>query len=73
MMTAGYLDGVNRWYWSKGASKRPFQFDFKCFGGESDRYTWEMMNIEKLSDEELFGKPGRRKCHYQPLCGNGNE
>lgn len=58
MMVAGYLDGVSRSYWCLGAHKRPFNFEFKCYGGEKDRYTWEMMNIEKMSDEELFGKAG---------------
>ncbi|AQY55324.1 hypothetical protein HOR71_gp28 [Escherichia phage vB_EcoS_ESCO41] len=57
-MGEGYLDGVNNWYWSKGAQKRPFEFHFRCYGGENDSYTWEMMNIEKMSDNELFGKPG---------------
>ncbi|UGO53135.1 hypothetical protein HAZELMIKA_45 [Klebsiella phage vB_KaeD_HazelMika] len=56
MMGLGYLWGENRWYGAKGAQKRPFEFDFRCYGGEKDRYTWEMMSIEKLSDEELFGK-----------------
>jgi hypothetical protein len=57
MMTAGYLDGVNNWYWSKGSQKRPFEFHFNCYGGEEDKYTWQMMNIEAMSDDELFGKP----------------
>lgn len=57
MMTSGYLDGVNNWYWSKGSQKRPFEFHFSCYGGEEDQYTWQMMNIEKMSDDELFGKP----------------
>lgn len=62
MMGLGYLDGVSLWYWSKGAQKRPFEFDFNCYGGEEDRYTWEMMNVDKLSDDELFccSKPNQR-------------
>lgn len=56
MMSAGYLDGIKCEYWCKGMDKRPFNFSFRCFAGESDRYSWEMMNIEKMSDEELFGK-----------------
>ena len=56
MMGMGYIDGVNLSYWSRGAQKRPFEFDFHCYGGENDRYTWEMMNVDKLSDKELFGE-----------------
>ena len=58
MMTMGYLSGKNGVYASTGSQNRPFEFDFNCFGGENDRYTWEMMNIEKLSDDELFSGPG---------------
>lgn len=54
MMSAGYLDGVNNTYWSNGSQKRPFEFNFNCFGGESDQYTSEMMNVDKMSDDELF-------------------
>lgn len=57
-MSEGYLDGVNNWYWSNGAQKRPFEFHFRCYSGENDRYTCEMMNIDRMSDNELFGKPG---------------
>lgn len=54
MLTAGYLDGVNGVYWSKGSSKRPFQFEFMSFKGKSSAYVNEMMNIATMSDEELF-------------------
>lgn len=67
MMSAGYIDGVNNWFWSKGAQMRPFQFDFKCYGGDGDRYTKEMMSIEKLSDDELFGGPGADRYDYPGL------
>lgn len=54
MLTAGYLDGVNGVYWSKGSSKRPFQFEFMSLEGRSSNYVNEIMNIEKMSDDELF-------------------
>lgn len=54
MLTAGYLDGVNGVYWSKGSSKRPFQFEFMSFDGKYSNYISEMMNIAKMSDDELF-------------------
>lgn len=54
MLTAGYLDGVNGVYWSKGSSKRPFQFEFMSLDGKSSDYVSEMMNIASMSDEELF-------------------
>lgn len=58
MMTSGYLDGVNNWYWSKGSQKRPFEFHFNCYGGDEDVYTSDMMNIGDMCDHELFGKLG---------------
>ncbi|UXQ90344.1 hypothetical protein [Escherichia phage TR2] len=54
MLTAGYLDGVNGVYWSKGSGKRPFQFEFMSLEGKSSAYVNEMMNIATMSDEELF-------------------
>lgn len=54
MLTAGYLDGVNGLYWSKGSSKRPFQFEFMSLEGKSSDYINEMMNVATMSDEELF-------------------
>lgn len=54
MLTAGYLDGVNGLYWSKGSSKRPFQFEFMSLEGRSSNYVSEMMNIANMSDDELF-------------------
>lgn len=54
MLTAGYLDGVNGVYWSKGPSKRPFQFELMSLDGKSSDYINEMMNITTMSDEELF-------------------
>lgn len=54
MMGLRYLDGLSCVYWHRGAQNRPFNFNFHCFGGLDDRYTWEMNNIEKMSDAELF-------------------
>lgn len=53
-MTEGYIDGVNGIYWSKGSTKRPFGFSFRCIGGESDNYTNEMMTIKEMTDDQLF-------------------
>lgn len=53
-MTAGYIDGVNGNYWSKGSTKRPFGFNLRCLEGESNKYSNEMMNIKEMTDEELF-------------------
>ena len=71
MMGLGYIDGRNLVYWSNGFHKRPFSFDFRCVKGESDRYTWEMNNVDKLSDEELFAyeKPNGYKRYNQILSG----
>ena len=55
-MTEGYLDGVRGEYWLKNRMKRPLMMNFVCMGGYKNRYTWEMMHIEELSDEELFGE-----------------
>lgn len=54
MLTAGYLDGVNGLYWSKGSSRRPFQFEFMSLEGKSSDYMNEMMSIASMSDDELF-------------------
>ncbi|AHY83204.1 YdbL [Escherichia phage e4/1c] len=53
-MTEGYIDGVNGSYWSKGSTKRPFEFSFRCLEGESDKYTNEMMTIKEMTDDQLF-------------------
>lgn len=55
-MTEGYLDRVGQEYFCKGKRKRPVMMQFACLDGYRNRYTWEMMHIEELSDEELFGK-----------------
>ncbi|ATE86138.1 hypothetical protein Sd1_gp72 [Shigella phage Sd1] len=53
-MTAGYIDGVNGNYWSKGSTKRPFGFSFRCLNGEIDKYTNDMMTIKEMTDDQLF-------------------
>ncbi|AEI91206.1 gp6 [Escherichia phage phiEB49] len=53
-MTEGYIDVVNGNYCSKGSTKRPFGFSFRCLNGESDKYTKEMMTIGEMTDDQLF-------------------
>ncbi|MCF0178672.1 MAG: hypothetical protein HUJ97_00300 [Bacteroidales bacterium] len=53
-MTEGYIDGSGGWYNSKGSRKRPFGFSFRCFGGDKDSYTNEMMTIGEMTDDQLF-------------------
>lgn len=55
-MTEGYLDCSGGVYWCKGKMKRPLMMNFVCLDGYKNRYTWEMMHIGEMSDEELFGK-----------------
>lgn len=57
MMWFGYIDGVRGEYWSKGAAKRPFNFEFRSLEGVRNKYISDIMNLDKLSDEELFGRP----------------
>ena len=56
MMMRGYIDGVRGVYWSKGAAMRPFSFEFRSFEGIGNKYISEIMNVDKLSDDELFGR-----------------
>ena len=57
MIGFGYLDGVNLVYWCKGSRKRPFNFEMFALEGERNQYIYDIMNLEKLTDEQLFGKP----------------
>lgn len=58
--TNGYLDGKNGAVWCTGPDNREIGFDFRSFDGMDNRYMWEMMHLDQLSDEQLFGKPGGR-------------
>ena len=55
MMGFGYLDGVNLVYWCNGSTKRPFNFELFILEGERNKYIYELMHIEELTDEQLFG------------------
>lgn len=54
MLTAGYIDGKCGEFSSKGSLKRPFDFNFEAFNGYESKYIKEMMNIGKMTDDELF-------------------
>ena len=58
--TNGYLDGKNGAVWCAGPDNREIGFDFRSFEGMDNRYMREMMHLDQLSDEQLFGKPGGR-------------
>lgn len=58
--TNGYLDGKNGAVWCAGPDNREIGFDFRSFDGMDNRYMLEMMHLDQLSDEQLFGKPGGR-------------
>lgn len=58
--TNGYLDGKNSSVWCTGPDNREIGFDFRSFEGMDNRYMWEMMHLDQLSDEQLFGKAGGR-------------
>ncbi|AAR09301.1 hypothetical protein PJM39_0070 [Salmonella phage vB_SenS_UTK0006] len=72
MMGYGYLDGVHCVYWCKNKMKRPFNFELHSLEGDSNRYVWEMMNIEKMSDEELFSKPAFDRSYFERKFSNAN-
>ncbi|EKL2214098.1 hypothetical protein PQ125_002632 [Salmonella enterica] len=72
MMGAGYLDGIHCEYWCKNKLKRPFNFELHSLEGDSNRYVWEIMNIEKMSDEELFSKPAFDRSYFERKFSNAN-
>lgn len=72
LMCFGYLDGINLEYWCKNKIKRPFSFELHSLDGDSNRYVCEMMNIEKMSDEELFSKPAFDRSYFERKFSNAN-
>lgn len=54
MLSMGYIDGKCGEFVSKGSLKRPFEFDFEALNGYESRYIKEMMNIGRMTDDELF-------------------
>ena len=54
MLTAGYIDGKCGEFFSRGSLRRPFEFNFEALSGYESRYIKEMMNIGKMTDDELF-------------------
>lgn len=70
-VTLGYLNYSDGYASAKGPDKRPVNFEFESFKGRDSRYMLEMMNVEKLNDEKLFGKPGGRVDNGgSPPCSN---
>ena len=67
LMGEGYLDGKNCRYWCKGSHKRPFGFELRSLEGYKNRWVYEIMNIDKLSDEELFGSSKTNRYDYDAL------
>lgn len=67
MCTLGYLNLDKGIASSKGAHKRPERFELYSLEGESNRYIYEMLNIDKLTDEELFGSSKSNKHNYEAL------
>ncbi|MGS9609504.1 hypothetical protein ACQWKN_21915 [Salmonella enterica subsp. enterica serovar Infantis] len=70
LMGLGYLDGVNCNYWCKNRMKRPFNFELYSLEGDSNSYVYELMNIEKMSDEELFSKPAFDRSYFERKFSN---
>ena len=55
-MTEGYLDCRDGLLSCRGRLKRPLMMKLSCVDGYRMRYCYEMMNLEGMSDRELFGK-----------------
>ncbi|UGO52102.1 hypothetical protein BROOKSBY_43 [Citrobacter phage vB_CfrD_Brooksby] len=72
LMGFGYLDGINLEYWCKNKIKRPFNFELHSLEGDKNVYISEMMNIEKMSDEELFSKPAFDRSYFERKFSNAN-
>lgn len=70
LMSEGYIDGINLEYWCKNKIKRPFNFELHSLEGDKNVYISEMMNIEKMSDEELFSKPKFDRSYFERKFGN---
>ncbi|HAK2374354.1 TPA: hypothetical protein H1940_004786 [Salmonella enterica] len=70
LMGLGYLDGVNLEYWCKSKIKRPFDFELYSLEGDENVYISEMMNVEKMSDEELFSKPAFDRAYFERKFSN---
>lgn len=54
MLSMGYIDGKCGEFVSKGSLKRPFEFNFEAINGHGSKYIKDMMNIGKMTDDELF-------------------
>lgn len=72
LMGFGYLDGINLEYWCKNKIKLPFNFELRSLEGDKNVYIYEMMNIEKMSDEELFSKPAFDRSYFERKFSNAN-
>uniref|UniRef100_A0AAU8GCE5 Uncharacterized protein n=2 Tax=unclassified Caudoviricetes TaxID=2788787 RepID=A0AAU8GCE5_9CAUD len=54
-MSCGYLDGMNLVYWLNDARKKPRLMKFHA--SKADDYFNDMVSIESLNDDDLFGEP----------------
>lgn len=72
MMSAKYIDGVKGKYWSRGAMRRPFNFELYSLEGDKNEYVKEMMCIGEMSDNELFEKPAFDRSYFERKFSNRN-
>lgn len=73
MMGIGYLDGIRLEYWCKNPLKRPFNFELHSLEGDKNNYISGMMNIEKISDDELFSESKFNRHYYERMREKFNE
>lgn len=57
MATLGYLSLDKGVACARSALNRPFDFEFRTFKGEKDKYVHRLMHIEEYDDEEFFAQP----------------
>lgn len=70
MMSAKYIDGVRGKYWSRGAIRRPFNFELYSLEGDKNAYVKEIMEIGEMSDDELFKKPAFDRSYFERKFSN---
>lgn len=62
LCTEGYLDLSGGVAWVKNKARRPFRFDLHSIDAKNSKYLRFMVNIEKMSDEELFRDVDKHFC-----------
>lgn len=55
LCTEGYLDMSKGVAWVRDREKRPFSFELRSLEARKSKYMHVLMNVGKMSDEELFG------------------